>query len=265
MRAYWIGFHQYPVQWAWLLTFYVFTTRRGLLLGINNSMIVWPSVCYTEECLIILRFTRLYIRFVHLLSNRGENQLMLRIIHIEYWIPRLKNLVRYIIHRCKTCTLFRKHFSIQIMVTLPPERTTIARPLTITDVDYAGSFDIKAFQDRSGKLLKGFVCVIVWFYIKAIHLGATTDLYTNAFLASYQRFIARRGYPLTIFSNNDTNFVSATRDCRIVLQQSRLPVKSVQSSQNLSWKFIPAGAAIWVGFKKRPWEASRYIFFESIH
>lgn len=61
---------------------------------------------------------------------------------------------------------------------------------------------------------------------------------TNAFLAVSEWFIARRGCPLTIFSDNGTNFVGAThkieRDFRIVFKQSRLRVESEQSCQNLS-------------------------------
>ena len=141
------------------------------------------------------------------------------------------------------------------MAALPPERTTLDRPFTTTGVDFAGPFDIKSFTGRACKLTKGYVCIFVCFSTKAIHLEATTDLSTATFLSAFQRFISRRGCPTTIFSDNGTNFVGASRelekDFRSFLRESQTTVCSTYGIQGLTWRFIPAGAPHMGGL----WEA----------
>ncbi|XP_058977743.1 uncharacterized protein LOC131802172 [Musca domestica] len=46
----------------------------------------------------------------------------------------------------------------------------------------------------------------------SIHLEAASDLSTTTFLAAFHRFISRRGCPKTVFSDNGTNFVGASRE-----------------------------------------------------
>ncbi|XP_075150654.1 uncharacterized protein LOC142224752 [Haematobia irritans] len=43
-------------------------------------------------------------------------------------------------------------------------------------------------------------------------IRTTSDLVTTTFLAAFHRFISRRGCPKTIFSDNGTNFVGASRE-----------------------------------------------------
>ena len=45
---------------------------------------------------------------------------------------------------------------------------------------------------------------------KAIHLELVSDLTSDAFIAALKRFIARRGIPDQIFSDNGTNFRRAS-------------------------------------------------------
>ncbi|XP_075170473.1 uncharacterized protein LOC142242836 [Haematobia irritans] len=142
------------------------------------------------------------------------------------------------------------------MAALPPERTVLTRPFTTTGVDFAGPFEIKSFIGRACKITKGYVCVFVCFSTKAIHLDATSDLSTTTFLAAFHRFISRRGCPKTIFSDNGTNFVGASRemekDLRCVFKEGRDKVCSAYQFQQLSWQFIPAGAPHMGGL----WEAA---------
>ncbi|XP_075161640.1 uncharacterized protein LOC142234394 [Haematobia irritans] len=82
------------------------------------------------------------------------------------------------------------------------------------------------------------------------------NLSTTTFLAAFHRFISRRGCPKTIFSDNGTNFVGASREMekelRSVLKEGRDKVCSAYQFQQLSWQFIPAGAPHMGGL----WEAA---------
>lgn len=180
---------------------------------------------------------------------------MLRILRIEYWVPRFKSKIRGVIGRCKPCILDKKRSCSQIMAALPSERTALDRPFTTTGVDFAGPFDVKSFTGRACKITKGYVCIFVCFATKAIHLEATSDLSTATFLLAFQRFVSRRGCPNTIFSDNGTNFVGASRelerDFKTFLRESQTSVCSAYGLQGLTWRFIPAGAPHMGGL----WEA----------
>ncbi|XP_075157736.1 uncharacterized protein LOC142231004 [Haematobia irritans] len=241
-----------------LLALNPFVDDKGVM-RMNGRLSRSPTLSYSERHPIILpygcRFSKLLVSFVHLVSIHGGNQLVLRILRIEYWIPRVKNLVRTVIHNCKPCILERKRSCSQIMAALPPERTIPDRPFTITGVDFAGPFEIKSFTGRYCKITKGYVCVFVCFGTKAIHLEAVSDLSTANFLAAFHRFIARRGCPDTIFSDNGTNFVGASReierDFKAFLREGCDSVSSTFAHRGLSWRFIPAGAPHMGGL----WEA----------
>ncbi|XP_065356279.1 uncharacterized protein LOC135950678 [Calliphora vicina] len=117
-----------------LLPLNPFLDNEGVM-RLNGRLARPPSLVYTEWHPILLpyscRFTLLLAEFIHKISIHGGNQLMLRIIRIEYWIPRLKTLVRTIVNRCKQCVLDRKRACTQLMAALPPERTNLDRPSKI--------------------------------------------------------------------------------------------------------------------------------------
>ncbi|XP_075157839.1 uncharacterized protein LOC142231104 [Haematobia irritans] len=215
-----------------------------------------PALSYNERYPIILPyncpFSRLLVQFTHVLSLHGGNQQVLNIVRLQFWIPKLKNLIKTIIHKCKICVLHRRKLQTQLMAALPPARTILKRPFHNTGVDFAGPFDIKSFSGRGSKISKGYVCLFVCFATKAIHLEATSSLSTSTFLAAFQRFIARRGCPLNIYSDNGKNFVGASREIvKDFLIASRSNIVSQFAHQQLSWHFIPPGAPHMGGL----WEA----------
>lgn len=229
------------------------------VMRLNGRLVKSPTLSYSEQHPIILpyacRFTKLLVEFIHAISIHGGHRLMLRIIRIEYWIPRLKTLVRSVVNNCKRCIIDKKRACTQIMAALPPERTMLDRPFTTTGVDFAGPFDIKSFTGRACRITKGYVCVFVCFATKAIHLEATSDLSTATFMSAFHRFISRRGCPKTIFSDNGTNFVGASRelerDMKSFLKSCHQTVCEKFGYQGVSWRFIPAGAPHMGGL----WEA----------
>jgi len=56
--------------------------------------------------------------------------------------------------------------------------------------------------------------VFVSMSVKAVHLELVSDLSTPAFLAAFDRFVARRGLPTTVYSDCGTNFVGADKQLR---------------------------------------------------
>lgn len=100
------------------------------------------------------------------------------------------------------------------MGSLPQERLVQNSPFTITGVDYAGPIFIRDNIGRGCKTIKGYISLFVCFSTRAIHLELVTQLTTEAFLAALRRFIARRGKPTVIHSDNGTNFLGARNALR---------------------------------------------------
>ncbi|XP_075162900.1 uncharacterized protein LOC142235535 [Haematobia irritans] len=119
-------------------------------------------------------------------------------------------------------------------------------------LDFAGPFEIKNYSGRNCRMSKGYVCIFICFCTKAIHLEATSDLSTSAFLAAFSRFVSRRGCPLNLYSDNGTTFVGASK---VISKQfhtfTHEAVTAKYAHHNLTWHFIPPGAPHMGGL----WEA----------
>lgn len=91
----------------------------------------------------------------------------------------------------------------------------------------------------------------------AVHLEVVSNLTTERFMACLHRFIARRGKPQHIYSDNSSNFVGAARELEEVYEFMR--TREVQnvvsrycSSNQINWHFNPARAPHFGGI----WEAA---------
>lgn len=241
-----------------LLTLNPFLDSKGIIRA-NGRLTNSNQLTYEERHPAIIsynsNFARLLTQHVHHITLHGGNQVMLRVIRSCYWIPKVKNMIKSIIHACVPCTRYRNHQASQLMAALPPERTQISRPFTHVGVDFAGPLDIKTYTGRYCKVTKGYVCVFVCFSTKAIHLEASSELTTQAFMAAFARFFSRRGCPSAMHSDNGTNFVGANQmlrtERRKFVSTLKSSVLSTQSFQNLEWHFIPPGAPHMGGL----WEA----------
>ena len=149
----------------------------------------------------------------------------------KYWIPRIRDVVKTVIHHCLTCYRFKVKASQQLMGQLPSTRIQPARPFTTTGVDYAGPITIRLGSTRSKQTTKGYVAIFVCFVTKAVHIEVVTSLTTEAFIAALRRFVARRGRPRIIYSDNGTNFQGASNQLQEVCDMLQCPTQTrVQDS-----------------------------------
>ena len=89
------------------------------------------------------------------------------------------------------------------MADLPSERLqSLQRPFTHVGLDVFGPFIVK----RGRHELKRYGCIFVCFNVRAIHIETLDDLESDTLINALRRFIARRGTPTSIFSDNATNF-----------------------------------------------------------
>ncbi|XP_075248316.1 uncharacterized protein LOC142341283 [Convolutriloba macropyga] len=66
------------------------------------------------------------------------------------------------------------------------------------------------------------------------------------------RFIARRGYPSTINSDNGTNFVRAAKELKEFMDEwDGAKIESDLAQKKIIWKFNPPGAPHFGGIRER--------------
>ncbi|XP_072400346.1 uncharacterized protein [Diabrotica undecimpunctata] len=138
---------------------------------------------------------------------------------------------------------------------LSRERVTSKRPFENTRIDFGGPFCIKSSSLRRAPASKGYIALFVCLATKAVHLEAVSDLTTDAFLACLKKFIARRGIPSIIYSDNGTNFVGANNHLTLLRKYFSIQphvFHEFLASQNITWKFIPPRSPHWGGL----WETS---------
>lgn len=94
---------------------------------------------------------------------------------------------------------------------------------------------------------KAYIAVFVCFIVKAVGIGLVEDLSTLAFLVVFRRFIARRGVPTRIFSDNGLNFKDASNSFRELndmfdCEKSLNDIQIAFAGERIELEFIPPRA-----------------------
>lgn len=175
----------------------------------------------------------------------------LALIRRKFWIISLRSLVRSRIRRCLPCHKSQAQPNHPVMADLPPDRVTPSRPFLHSGVDMAGPLYIKSqiHASRSSRLGKAYICMFVCMSTKAVHIELTSDLSTESFKGALDRFVARRGLCLRIYSDRGGNFVGAASDQKEIaefLKNSAPQITDFLSSKEIEYHFNPAKAP-WMG------------------
>ena len=123
------------------------------------------------------------------------------------------------------------------MADLPADRVTPERPpFTFVGVDCFGPFTIK----REKSLVKRYGVLFTCMTIRAIHLEIAYSLDTDSFLHATRRFIARRGPPEVVRSDNGGNFLIGEKELRdAVAAWNQQKIHQFLVQLNVKWNFNP--------------------------
>ncbi|XP_065088590.1 uncharacterized protein LOC135710068 [Ochlerotatus camptorhynchus] len=188
------------------------------------------------------RVTELLLRELHLQNLHAGPTLLTATVNQQYWVIGLQAAVRRTVQSCIRCVRMKGHTANQLMGSLPVPRVMATRAFTHVGVDYAGPFKIHALCVRGVKVTKGYLAVFVCMSTKAVHLEVASDLSSNVFIAALKRFIARRGYPNEIWSDNGTNFVGTDRwlhELQRTLENNSKTAGHFLSNLGIKWVFNP--------------------------
>ncbi|XP_066595071.1 uncharacterized protein [Prorops nasuta] len=252
------------------------TPYKGKLAGLNpfldendiirvGGRLTQANLKFSQKHPILLPnkhpLTDCIIRESHLKHYHTSIQATLYNMRQKFWLIDGKNQIRRIIKGCMRCFRFRSNVTQYKMANLPSYRVNQTTPFTHTGIDYCGPFHIKEKKFRNRNKLKVYICVFVCLVIKAVHFEVVSDLTTEGFLAALRRFIARRGMPEHIHSDNGTNFIGANNQLKelYVLFNSdnhRNVIERFASDRRITWHFIPPLAPHFGGL----WEATVKVF-----
>nr|CAD2197795.1 unnamed protein product [Meloidogyne enterolobii] len=163
----------------------------------------------------------------------------------KFWAPCSRRDAKIIVKSCKKCQkIIGPTFSLPEMPNHPKERVCISRPFESVGIDYLGPSICKI----DGNKQKFWIVLFTCFTTRAIHLEIAFELTALAFLHALRRFIAQRGVPAKIISDNANQFkvVSKSIDAKIVgkWSQDKQPENNKFNNfiinRGIEWKFIPA-------------------------
>ncbi|GFY19407.1 integrase catalytic domain-containing protein [Trichonephila clavipes] len=145
-----------------------------------------------------------------------------------------------------TCIFFRSNtsqgkFPVTRSVSLPSDRVKDAAVFEEVGVDLAGLLYVKRGDKFS-------IVLYTYAIYRALHIELVSSLSADAFLLYFRRFVARRGRPRTIYSDNSTNFRGAYNELADIDWNEVFRYAEIQ---RIAWKFIPPTAAWWGGFWER--------------
>lgn len=184
--------------------------------------------------------TKLIVNHYHKRLLHAGPQLLLATLRHKFWIINGRNLTRKITHDCVKCCRFSGKTYQPIMGNLPEPRLHAEFPFMNTAVDYCGPVQIADRKGRGCRLKKAYICVFVCLAVRAIHIELVTELTSQGFLSALNRFIARRGKPAIIYSDNGTNFVGANNELNKLIKSASKDIISYSSENEINFKFSPA-------------------------
>ena len=170
----------------------------------------------------------------------------------RYWVIKGRSLVRTVLLHCNICRRVEgPPYKPPPMPPLPSSRVSRTVPFHYTGVDYFGPIMVRNKKDNSQSKVWG--CLFTCLSTRAVHLELVEDMTAETFLNCLRRFIARRGKPKMLYSDNAKQFILTEK----MLHAHWLglgvdpSVQSYLSNEGISWKFIVELAPWMGGFYER--------------
>ena len=191
------------------------------------------------------KLASLIVQQVHEQMLHGGVSITMCPLREKYWIPKLRSLAKTVIHNCNVC---RRYWKKPISTsrspdsTLPVFRTKLTNPFSVTGVDFTGPVNYKINKSTTSK---AYIALFTCTSTRAVHLKLCHDLSAQEFQRALKEFVARRGCPQIIVSDNGKTFVATGK------WLSKLRLANYLGALEIKWKFNLARAPWWGGFFER--------------
>ena len=172
-------------------------------------------------------FTTKVVEDAHLRTLHGGVGMNMAKVREQYWVPR----------RFQANAVQQPPPGL-----LPQDRTAGSRPFETIGVDFAGPIKyVKRRKDEG----KAYVLLYGCSLTRAVYLELMPSLDTTKFIESFKQFIARKGRPNKVYSDNAKTFVSAANWLRKAQSDEKL--NEFLSKNRIKWQFNLSRAPWWGG------------------
>jgi len=180
---------------------------------------------------------RLIISYYHHTSGHSGTEHVLSMIREKFWIVKARAAVKKVLSACFNCRRRQAPVGEQKMANLPKDRITPDKPpFSYVGVDCFGPFLVRRGRSKVKRYGVLFTCLT----IRAIHIEVVDSLDTDSFINSMRRFIARRGKPEQMISDNGGNFVRGEKELRgAITDWNQGVISEFLVQRNIQWIFNP--------------------------
>ena len=202
---------------------------------------------------------RLFLEHLHEKHCHQGVEYLRALIQQKFAIVKLRTTLRTIQTRCVTCRKRKAETLTPIMADLPKERLAFAaRPFTNTGLDYFGPFYVSVKRSTEKRWGFLFTCLTT----RAVHFEVVPSMDTSSCVMGIERFVARRGIPSVIWSDNGTNFVATEKELlQNVLKWNHQSIAESMVKKGVNWKFNPPSAPHHGGVWERLVRSFKHTFY----
>ena len=181
----------------------------------------------------------LFLQTEHKNNHHEGTEHVRNIVQQKFWILGIRNALRSIKNKCIRCRKGKAQTKAPVMANLPEEQLVASTVFSNVGVDYFGPFTVKIGRRNE----KRWCCLFTCLTVRAVHIKIVPKLDTDCCLNAIMRFIARRGKPVKMISDNGTNFVGAEKElAEYIAAWNRVRIEEHLIQQGIRWKFNPPAA-----------------------
>ncbi|EYC33154.1 hypothetical protein Y032_0002g629 [Ancylostoma ceylanicum] len=172
-------------------------------------------------------------------------------LRTRYLIPSIYRTVGKFLRTCVVCKKVNgRAYRYPDMPSLPKERVTRSRPFQKVGLDYLGPL---YYRDTAGIKSKLWICLITCMATRAVHFEVVNSNSTQDFLLAFRRFLARRGTPDLVYSDNATTFHAGEDALNKLFFEHRSwnRIQEFSTIHKITWKFITPVSPWKGGFYER--------------
>ena len=185
------------------------------------------------------RLAEILVYYFHLkVLHRGVKQTLTE-MRSEYWVTRGRSFVKKLVHPCSLCKkLNSRPYSYPEHSDLPELRFDDRFPFSSTGMDYLGPLNCYSVYGEKDKVHKAYISLFTCASTRAVSLEVVHDCQAATFTDAFSRFVARRGCPNVVVSDNGPTFNADE-------------TKKFFSNHMVEWKPILESAPWWGGMYER--------------
>ena len=137
-------------------------------------------------------------------------------IRERLWIPKLRSAIKTIIYKCNLCKRCRKGpLKRPATRNMPIFCSELDEPFQTTRIDFGG---LLIYRERDQEM-KRYIVIFTCATTRAVHLKLSRSMLAEKLKYTLKKFIARRGTPRAVISDNAKTFKAASNWLKKILHE----------------------------------------------